>query len=66
MHPFQRCLRCNALLQSVAEEEIRDRLPERVRDLYHDFTLCSACGKIYWQGTHVQRMKEFTERLFGR
>ncbi|MBW4668663.1 MAG: Mut7-C RNAse domain-containing protein [Cyanomargarita calcarea GSE-NOS-MK-12-04C] len=31
--PFQRCLRCNGLLEPVAKESIIDQLPETVRCL---------------------------------
>src|SRR5262249_31015585 len=32
--PFRRCLRCNALLQPVSKESVRDRLPPRTAQCY--------------------------------
>ena len=55
--PFTLCLRCNLPLTKVAKQEIQDRVPERVFQLHEHFTHCSACGRIYWPGTHYQRMK---------
>jgi uncharacterized protein with PIN domain len=46
--PFQRCLRCNDLLRSVSEESIRDRLPPRTVQYYHQFQLCPGCHRVYW------------------
>lgn len=63
--PFQRCLLCNSLLTAVPREEILDRLPEKVRSLSCGFTRCPACDRIYWEGTHAERMKRFIEDLFA-
>jgi len=59
--PFTRCLRCNSVLQFVDKLAILHRLPARVMASYDDFRICPGCGKLYWQGTHVQRMKVFIE-----
>lgn len=63
VHPFQRCLDCNTVLRLEEKNSLASRLPEKVRDLYHRFNLCSSCGRIYWEGTHFLRMKEFIEKV---
>lgn len=55
--PFRRCLRCNALLEPVAKEDVAARLPPRVRERHEEFTRCPSCERIYWSGTHRQRME---------
>ena len=60
---FTRCMECNGLLVKVAKEEIDSRLPPRTREHYADFHRCTDCGRIYWQGSHYKRMREFVERL---
>jgi hypothetical protein len=30
---------------------------------YQDFWKCSACGRIYWKGSHYNRMSEFVEGI---
>ncbi len=59
--PFSRCIRCNSVLQLVDKLAILHRLPPMVAASYDDFRICPGCGKLYWQGTHVQRMKIFIE-----
>ncbi len=56
--PFTRCLRCNTPLSPVAKEEVIDRLPPRVRELYDELYRCAACDKVYWKGTHFDRMRQ--------
>ncbi len=54
--PFSRCLVCNALLET-AGEHLRSRLPERARAPPGPLTVCPACGRLYWPGSHVRRMQ---------
>jgi uncharacterized protein with PIN domain len=54
--PFSRCLRCNGLLVPVAKAEVADRLPPRVRERQQAFRRCAGCGRVYWAGTHHERM----------
>ncbi len=63
--PFQRCLRCNVLLQPVSRESIRDRLPPRTAQCYHEFRVCSGCDRLYWAGSHYQHMQRFIERILA-
>jgi uncharacterized protein with PIN domain len=58
IHPFQRCLRCNAALMHVEKGAVEDRLPPGVKQLHNEFRQCSACGKIYWKGSHYDRMQQ--------
>ena len=61
--PFSRCLECNALLQPVDKSSILDRLEPLTRKYYHRFKRCPACDRIYWQGSHHQRMQKIISQL---
>jgi uncharacterized protein len=61
--PFQRCLRCNGLLQPVSKELIVDRLPPQTRQQFDEFHACPACDRIYWKGSHYDEMQRFIERV---
>lgn len=61
--PFSRCMHCNGLLQPVDKKEILDRLEPLTRKYYHDFSRCSACGHIYWPGSHLDQMLKILDRL---
>ncbi len=56
MQPFSRCLECNSLLTDVGKEEIIHLLEPMTRKYYQDFSRCSGCGKIYWRGSHIDKM----------
>jgi uncharacterized protein with PIN domain len=54
--PFTRCLECNAKLFSRDKSEVTGSVPEKVYDLQEQYMQCSACGRIYWRGTHWAAM----------
>jgi uncharacterized protein with PIN domain len=55
--PFTLCLHCNAPLRAVARDEVLERLPPMVRATQDDFRTCDRCGRVFWRGTHWQRMR---------
>jgi uncharacterized protein with PIN domain len=61
--PFTRCRECNAPLEDVSRDEVVDLLPEKIREAYHHFRRCPGCERVYWQGTHFERMRGILERL---
>lgn len=63
--PFQRCIRCNGLLEPVAKEEIVDQLPQKTRLSTDEFHRCRECRQIYWRGSHYERMQQFIEGVLS-
>jgi len=61
--PFSRCIRCNHLLQPVPKRDVLNRLQPLTRLYYEEFRLCAACGHIYWNGSHVERMRRVIAEL---
>jgi uncharacterized protein with PIN domain len=57
--PFSRCLRCNDPLRPVEKAEVLDRLPPRTRAEFDAFHVCNSCGRVYWRGSHYQRLRRF-------
>ena len=53
---FTRCVEDNAPLRSARFEEVEGSLPERV-DPRGPLFRCDACGRTYWAGSHVERMR---------
>jgi len=62
---FTRCLECNGKLVKTDKEILSKKLLPKTKKFYHDFVICLHCEKIYWAGSHYQRMKKFIERLTG-
>jgi uncharacterized protein with PIN domain len=58
-----RCLRCNVATEPIPAEEARNRVPPWIARTQEEFRTCPACGRIYWPGTHVERMKRRLERM---
>jgi uncharacterized protein with PIN domain len=61
LRPFTLCLECNRPLRDIDKAQVIERLPPSVRERYERFTTCDACGRIYWEGSHWQRMRELVE-----
>jgi uncharacterized protein with PIN domain len=59
MAPFTRCARCNGVLAAVAKEAVADELPAHVRVSRGAFLRCPGCGRVYWDGTHVDQIRRF-------
>jgi hypothetical protein len=56
--PFSRCMLCNEVIVAVDKQSVLDQLEPLTREHYHIFQRCKGCGRIYWEGSHVERMKE--------
>ncbi len=54
--PFNRCLRCNHLLEPVSKESVLDRLEPLTKKYYHEFVRCPSCSQVYWKGSHYEHM----------
>ena len=61
--PFTRCLCCNGLLEEAAKEEIIEQLEPLTRTYYQHFRRCTDCGKIYWRGSHFDKLHARIEKL---
>jgi uncharacterized protein with PIN domain len=64
--PFSRCLRCNALLEPVPKERVIDQLQPLTRIHYQNFRRCSACGQVYWSGSHFEKLQKRIETIQSR
>ncbi|NOZ12465.1 MAG: hypothetical protein GXO69_02310 [Acidobacteria bacterium] len=57
-HPRTRCSICNGILLSISKSEVAKKVPPYVFQTQKNFLQCSRCGKIYWNGTHIQHIKK--------
>ena len=57
LDPFSRCMQCNTPL-IVADTDKLARVPDESRKLAHPLLYCPACDKVYWEGSHVDRMRQ--------
>ncbi|MGH8104646.1 MAG: Mut7-C RNAse domain-containing protein, partial [bacterium] len=61
--PLTRCPVCNGVLAPAARESVAAIVPEKVLESRQEYWQCPDCGKVYWQGTHFDRIKDKIQRL---
>ena len=54
--PFTRCMRCNGRLRRVPTASVAGQVPARVRETTRRVARCGGCGRLYWPGTHFERL----------
>lgn len=65
-HPeavFTRCPEDNDLLHAIDKEKILELIPPKVAQLHDSFKICHKCGRVYWQGTHYEKIKRVLEKI---
>lgn len=60
---FSRCPVCNAPLVEVDRETAQSRVPAYVAQTHKTFKSCPTCQRIYWRGSHWQRMDDQLTRM---
>ncbi len=63
---LSRCIRCNALLEESSAEDVEDKVPAYVHDTQKKFMRCPLCRRVYWAGTHREKMLSDLSSLLGR
>ncbi len=54
---FAGCLRCNKKLVPISKKDILHRLEPKTKKYFNKFKICHQCRRIYWQGSHHEKMK---------
>jgi len=52
-----RCLECNVELEPRPATAVAERVPPHIRLTQTRFSECPGCSRVYWQGTHWDRMR---------
>jgi uncharacterized protein with PIN domain len=63
VQPFSRCIACNGNLRPVEKAEIIDQLQPLTKRYFEEFSRCDQCGKVYWKGSHHERMQALVNWL---
>ncbi|HQU46085.1 MAG TPA: Mut7-C RNAse domain-containing protein [Pirellulales bacterium] len=51
-----RCMACGGRFIKVDKESVRERIPPRTYPWLDDYYLCRRCQRLFWKGTHWQRI----------
>lgn len=55
---FTRCMTCNAGLVKKEKEEIIDKIDADTARIFSEFFYCPICDKVFWKGSHFERMEK--------
>jgi uncharacterized protein with PIN domain len=61
-----RCSICNGVLSARAPEQVRAVVPDNVLVRHEEFYQCDVCSKVYWEGSHLRRIRNLAKTLDGR
>jgi len=61
-----RCPVCNGELKHIEKNDVSEKVPTGVFENMKDFWKCTKCEKIYWEGTHIKNLQQFTMKLNER
>lgn len=60
---FSLCIDCNKPLIHISKEDVAGKVPEFVYQNYNEFVQCKNCKKIFWGGTHRERMEKIIKAV---
>jgi uncharacterized protein with PIN domain len=60
---FSRCTVCNGPLDPAEPGDVVERVPDHIWARHNTFSECKACGKVYWEGSHIDRSRSEIQRL---
>ena len=60
---LSRCLLCNSKLIKISKDKVLDLVPKKVKEYQNEFYLCEHCNKVYWKGSHYNKMKGIIDKL---
>ena len=58
-----RCMSCGGDLMRASKETLRDRIPPRTYRWLDEYFVCRCCDKLFWHGTHWQRIRSRLKEL---
>jgi len=63
--PFSRCKNCNTLLHMASNQEMTTFYPGMPEWPGEKVLACATCRQLYWEGSHVRRMRQALEVMNG-
>jgi uncharacterized protein with PIN domain len=60
-----RCMACGGELAELTREEAAGQVPPRSLAAHEQFWKCVRCGKVFWHGSHWDRIVERLRRAAG-
>jgi len=61
-----RCMTCGGELQRREKESLRERIPPKTYLWLDEYFVCAQCGKLFWHGTHWEKIRNDLKQVAGR
>jgi uncharacterized protein with PIN domain len=61
---FSRCIHCNLVIDEVDKKDVYGRVPDYIWETHDEFHSCRQCGRIYWSGSHTERIADKINQIF--
>ncbi|MCA9811742.1 MAG: Mut7-C RNAse domain-containing protein [Nitrosarchaeum sp.] len=58
-----RCPKCNYITTLTDKRTIKEKIPEKVYQVNDKFWICDNCNQVYWEGTHIENLQEFVNKI---
>ncbi|HKU32278.1 MAG TPA: Mut7-C RNAse domain-containing protein, partial [Candidatus Nitrosotalea sp.] len=52
-----RCVDCNGKLEAIDKIRVMNKVPSGIYERQEKFWVCRDCKKIYWEGTHFEKLQ---------
>ena len=63
LFPFSRCISCNGVLEPTDKNHVEAALQPNTKKYFNEFWQCSQCKRVYWKGSHYERMLKTIENI---
>jgi uncharacterized protein with PIN domain len=63
VNPFTICPLCNGKIVNVSKDLVTGSIEYLTRKHYHRFSQCTDCKKVYWEGSHYKKIRDFIHSL---
>lgn len=65
--PFSICIECNGQIKVITSIELldEDKIEDGVLKDYKEFFRCTNCKKVFWKGSHYQRMRLLVDKFIN-
>ena len=60
-----RCTICNSLVKKINKSEVKGKVPKKVFENNDKFWFCKKCNKVYWTGSHYDKINEKIDKFTG-
>ena len=63
--PNSRCIECNTVLKNLPKERAKNLVTPFIYNDASVFSLCSGCGRVFWNGTHQNDMDDKISKILN-